>query len=111
MLQTKTTQPAQNTTLSYYVKLALLIVLIDKTDLKKQVRTHCKTGLTIIGIIYAEHTYNTITDALLATEFDAFFNTLPAHYMSHRHATPVDLIIKNIQLSIAANDMVYTDNE
>ncbi len=63
--------------LPLYGIIATLIVLIDKSELKNNVKTHCKTGLKVMGIIYAGKSYNTGTHLFIPKRVRWVFYHLP----------------------------------
>ncbi|GAA3598205.1 hypothetical protein Q4Q39_19680 [Flavivirga amylovorans] len=91
--------------LPQYSIIAVLMVLIDKSHLTHAVKKHCKTGLKVIGIIYADTNYNTGTNLLSRKEFDAFFSLCPIAYFNNRELIPANTIIENIELCVRTNDV------
>ncbi|GAA3600761.1 hypothetical protein Q4Q39_12345 [Flavivirga amylovorans] len=111
MPETETQKSPQDFLLSHYITLALLILIFDKSGFSNTIKQHCKTGLKVLGIIYANQAYNIGTKALSNKEFDAFFKLFPNTYYNNRELIPVDLIIKNIKLCITTDDIVYMSGE
>ncbi len=96
--------------LPHYALIAMLKVLLDKTELTNAVKKHCKTGLKIVGIISANTNYNTGTHLLLKEEFNAFFKSFPAIHFNNRELIPPTMIIENIEQCIKANKVLCVDN-
>ncbi len=111
MPETETEKSPHRFLLSYYITIASLIVLLDKSSLTNTVKKHCKTALKVIGIIYEDQGYNTGLGTLSRKEFDVFFKLFPAVYFDNRELISVDLIVKNIKLSITTNDVVHMVRE
>ncbi|GAA3595233.1 hypothetical protein Q4Q39_07310 [Flavivirga amylovorans] len=111
MPETETQKSPQNFLLSHYITLALLILIFDKSGFSNTIKQHCKTGLKVLGIIYAHQVYNIGIDALRDKEFDAFFKLFPSTYFNNRGLIPVDMIIKNIKLCITTDDIIHMSSE
>ncbi|WP_303316327.1 hypothetical protein Q4Q34_05850 [Flavivirga abyssicola] len=111
MLKPESQKLSQNFLISHYITLALLILLLDKTTLNQAVKTHCKTGLKAIEIIYANKIYKSGIDALLGKEFDAFFKVFPSSYFDNRGLISAGMVIKNIKLCITTDDIVHMISE
>ncbi len=91
--------------LPLYGIIATLIVLIDKSELKNNVKTHCKTGLKVMGIIYADKSYNTGTHLLYQKEYDGFFTIFPIAYFNNRELISANTIVINIELCVKTNSI------
>ena len=111
MTETKTKKSQQDFLLSYYITIASLIVLIDKSSITNVVKKHCKTGLKVIGIIYANQAYGEGINTLSKKEFDAFFKLFPLAYFNDRESISVSMIVKNLKLCLATDDIVYLRGE
>ncbi|AUP79689.1 hypothetical protein [Flavivirga eckloniae] len=111
MLETKTKTPSLKVLMSHYVTLALLILLIDKSGLTKTVKTHCKTGLKVIGIIYANEAYGMGTEALLEKEFKEFFKLFPPSCFNDQGVISADIVLKNLKLCIITEDIILMVQE
>ncbi len=111
MPETKIQKLPHRFLLSYYITIASLIVLIDKSHLTHTVKKHCKTALKAIGIIYGNQSHNTGIHALYTKEFDVFFKSFPPAYFNNRGLISVDLMVKSIKLCMATNDVVHIAGE
>ncbi len=83
-----------------------LVLLLDQSHLKTEVRTHCKVGLKMIEIIYTDLGYNTGKHFLFRREFDEFLKAFPLPFFDNRDLISVNLIAKNIVDCITANKIV-----
>ncbi|MEP5341658.1 MAG: hypothetical protein ABJL44_04545 [Algibacter sp.] len=83
-----------------------LLILLNKSDLTDDVKNHCKIGLKVIEIIYADLGYNTGTNLLSRKEFDSFYNAFPMAYFNNRELISVDMIANTIELCITTNKIV-----
>ncbi|GAA3599936.1 hypothetical protein Q4Q39_11760 [Flavivirga amylovorans] len=96
--------------LPHYAIIAVLMVLLDKSELNHAVKKHCKTGLRVIGIIHADEGYDTGTNLLLNKEFDAFFALFPKDFFNNRSLIPAIMIIENIEQCIKNNYLECVDS-
>ncbi|NMH86403.1 hypothetical protein [Flavivirga algicola] len=81
------------------------MILIEKSHLKSDVKKHCKTGLKVLGIIYADQSYNTGTHLLYQKEFDTFFALFPSPYFNNRELMAANTIVINIELCVKTNSI------
>ncbi len=96
--------------LPHFVIIAVLHVLLDKTELDNAVKKHCKTGLKVVGIAHTDWAYNTGLNLLYKKEYDSFFRLFPLIYFDHRELIPANMIIDNIEQSIKANKVLCVDS-
>lgn len=106
MTKSKPNTLSHNFILTHNLITSSLLVLLNKSDLTNDVKKHCKMGLKIIGIIYADLGYNTGTDLLSRKEFDPFYKVFPIAYFNNRELISGDMIANNIDLCITANEIV-----
>ncbi|AUP79783.1 hypothetical protein [Flavivirga eckloniae] len=111
MQDTETKIIPYNVLMSHYITLALLILIFDKSGFSDDLKEHCKTGVKVVGIIYADKAYGTGTKALSGKEYDAFFKLFPPAYFNNRGAIPPDMVIKNLKLSITTDDLIHMSGE
>ncbi|NMH89594.1 hypothetical protein [Flavivirga algicola] len=92
--------------LPHYALIATLIVLLDRSELSSKVKTHCKTGLKVVGVVHANVCYGSGTKPLSKKMFDSFFEEFPAIYFNNRALIPAITIIENIERCIKANKII-----
>ena len=111
MKKTKTNTLSHSFIRSHYVIASSLMWLLDRSSITNSVKKHCKIGLKVIGIMYANLCYNTGTHLLSKQEFDGFFKLFPTAYFNNRELISVNMIIENIAWCIKTNDIVNVDWE
>ncbi len=107
MEKNKTPIEPHSFVLSQHDMITSMILLIDKSSLRNDVKEHCNIALRVMGIIYTDLAYNTGTHLLLRKEFDTFFKSFPTIYYNNRELMSVDLLTKNIKKSIETNEVAF----
>ena len=101
--------------LTHYAVSNSLTLLINQTPLKHEVKSYCKLGLKVIGIILTDLIYDTGTHLLMKKEFDQFFACFPAKFYSYRKENRkficVYTVAINIESCIETNEIVRTPED
>ncbi len=106
MTTTKTKTPSHQRILNSYVTIAKLITLLEVSSLAPEVKTHCKTGLKVISILYADKHVNSGISNLSNKAFDGFYKHFPDVYFRNRGLLTMDMVIENIELCMQHDMLV-----
>ncbi|MEE9363118.1 MAG: hypothetical protein V3U92_11025 [Cellulophaga sp.] len=106
MENTKTSTVPYSLIRLYFASEPILSEFFNKSNLTNEVRTHCKLGLSVIGIIYTGLCCNSGTYLLFNKKFDGFFSFFPKDYINNRELIPIDMIFTNLVLCAQANEIV-----
>tara|TARA_R110002049_G_scaffold93815_4_gene231576 strand:- start:44 stop:394 length:351 start_codon:yes stop_codon:yes gene_type:complete len=92
--------------LTHYMLSASFAVLLENANLSHTAKTHCKLGLKVIGILYADLAYGSGLKRLYQKEFDSFFTFFPGEYFYHRDLISLEMVAKNVAQQITAQQTV-----